>query len=237
MHLSDVFDSLTHGELGHLFEGGEGEMGIQPCDYAKITSRINLGLSELYKRFPLKTGDVVVRMMDPIQTYYLDPRFSHTNDDSDIPIERRYIHDSEYQPFVGGVNKIEQVFNELGETLFLNDKDEYWSVFTPAYNAVQVPWPDKANQIIINYRADHDPIIIIPDLDPEKTEVKIPYAYLEALLYYVGMRSLTPMGGEEVQEGNNYMAKFEQSCAQLTNLNMMNTDNTRNSKLDKAGWV
>lgn len=234
MFLSDVFGSLTHGELAHLFMGGEDEAGIQVCDYPKVVSHINLGLSELYKRFPLKIGDVTIDLHDEIQTYYLDPRFAQTNVDSPEPI--KYIRDSIYQPFKGGVNKIEQVFDELGRELFLNNKNEYWSVYTPSYNAVQVPWPEKENTLIVHYRADHDNILI-PGLNPDTQEVKIPYGYLEALLFYVGSRVHTPMGGEHTQEGNNYMTKFEQSCAKITELNLMNDDNTTNEKLDRAGWV
>lgn len=235
MYLSDVFDALTHGELAYLFQGGEDKQGIEPCDYAKVVSKINLGLSELYKRFPLKIGDVVVRMHDQIQTYYLDPKYARTNDESDKKV--KYIHDSKFQPFKGGVNKIEQVFDELGRELFLNDKDEYWSVFTPSYNAIQVPWPEKENALLVHYRADHDPIVVTPDMEPSKVDVLIPYGYLEALLHYVGARTFTSLNADQEQEGNNYMQKFEQSCAKITELNLMNDHNTRNSKLDKAGWV
>lgn len=235
MYLSDVFDALSHGELAHLFMGGEGQGGIQPCDYPKIISYVNLGLAELYKRFPMKIGDVVVRMHDAIQTYYLDPKYAVTNTDSNEPI--KYIHDSVYQPFKGGVNKIEQVFDELGRTLFLNDPDEYWSIFTPSYNSIQVPWPEKENQLIVHYRANHVPIIFTPDLEPETVDVSIPPGYLEALLFYVGSREFASLNSDGNAEGNNYVQKFEQSCAKITDLNLMNDNNTRNSNLDKAGWV
>lgn len=234
MFLSDIFTALETGELSQIFLGDRENGGIEPCDYPKVVSYINLGLTSLYKRFPLKIGDVVIRLHDEIQTYYLDPKYAVMNVDSTERI--KYIHDSEFELFKGGVNKIEEVFNELGETLFLNDMTEYWSVFTPTYNSIQVPWPDKANQLTVQYRADHDNILL-PGLDPETEEVHLPYAYLEALLNFVGARAYTAMNADQDSEGNNYATKYEQSCALITDLNLMNSDNTTNTKLDRAGWV
>ncbi len=234
MRLSAIFDQLTHGELAYLFMGGEDRGGIQICDYPKVVAHINLGMQELYKRFPIKIDDVVIRMHDEIQTYYLDSRFSIHNTESKEPI--KYIHDSPSQPFTDNVNKIEFVYDEMGRELFLNNDDEPWSLFTPSYNAIQVPLPEKENQLIVHYRAGWTDIKL-PGLNPETEEILIPPGYTEALLMYVGARASTALNADGDAEGNNYTAKFEKSCAMITNLNLMNDDNTRNSKLDKAGWV
>jgi len=248
MKLSTVFQQLTHGELSQLDIGGAENAGIQVCDYVKVVGHINLALTELYTRFPLKVAEVIVQQYDHIQTYYLDSKFAKTNSESDEPV--KYIMDSQFQPFLDNVNKIEQVFNEEGVPLLLNDFDGccshtpasgmdhqvYHPVYTPTYNSIQVPQPEKENNMIITYRADHDPILV-PGLDPSTTEVAIPPGYLQALLLFVGSRVYAGMNADQGNEGNTYYQKFEAACAKLTELNLMNRDTKHNSKLDCAGWV
>lgn len=235
MFLSEILEQLEHGELSQLAMGGDEIHALANCNLPNVLPHINLGLAELYKRFPLRIEDVVVNQYDQIQTYYLDRKYARTNTKSKEPI--KYIHDSEFQPFTGNVNKIEFIYDELGEELFLNDDTEYWSLFTPTYNSILVPWPEKANQMIVHYRASH-PRIMLEDLDPETEDVYLPPGYLEPLLFYIAARIFTGTNTDgQISEGNNYMQKFEQSCAKITDLNLMNNDNTSNIKLDKAGWV
>ena len=56
MLLSDIFEQLTMGEVSQLSLGGTNEGGVLPQDYPKIVPHINLALTEIYKRFNLKTG-------------------------------------------------------------------------------------------------------------------------------------------------------------------------------------
>lgn len=242
MKLSTIFTQLTHGELSQLNIGGSDGLGIQACDYDKIVSYVNLGLIELYKRFLLKEAEVVVQQYDQIQTYYLEGKYAATSD-SNEPI--KYIEDSIYQPFMDDVLKIEQVFNELGIPLIENQDGcmSCWSsegplhpVYTPSYNSIQVPQPEKENQMIVTYRASHEEILV-PGLDPETTEVRIPPGLLEALVLYIGARVYAGMNSDQNAEGNNYYAKFEASCQKYTDLGLVKRDDNTNAKLDCAGWV
>ena len=56
MLLSELFDQLTFGELSQIYVAGRDEIGIQAADYEKIIPHINLGLTELHKRFEIKTN-------------------------------------------------------------------------------------------------------------------------------------------------------------------------------------
>jgi len=262
MLLSELLDQLTQGELSQLKMGGRDSVGIKACDYPKIIPHINLGLTELYKRFNLKNSEVVVQQYDQIQTYYLDISYSETYRDNlntlaandptgnsktaeeTHPGRKYYIMDSVYQPFTGNVLKIEAVHNEQGEELYLNQdrsyfigSDKYWAVSTPSYNTVQVPYPEKENQMIITYRADHDPIIIGTDGKINDVNIPISPSYLEALLLYIAARVYTNLSSNEGNEGNNYTAKFEASIKQLEQLSLFNKDATQNYKLEINGWV
>jgi len=242
MKLSDLFDQLSQGELSQLKMGSRDEIGIRLCDYNKIIPHINLGLTELYKRLNLKTSEVVIQQFDHIQTYYLDSRYAQTNVDSQEPT--KYIMDSEYQPFTNNVLRIEKVHNELGEELYLNQdrsyfsgSNMYWAVNIPSYNSIQVPYPEKENQMIVTYRADHDPIIFTEEMNLQDIHVPISPSYLEPLLLYIAARVYTNLSSNEGNEGTNYTAKFEASMQQIEKLNLINKDDTYNIKLEENGWV
>ena len=234
MLLSEVFDQLTFGELSQLNMGGVDNIGIQPCDYPKVVPHINLGLAAIFARFSLKRQEVVVQQYDEIQQYILDKKFAQTNTEA-VPY-KKYIIDSVYQPFTNNVLKIEKVINEDGQELYKNDTDEYWSITTPAYNIVQVPYPEKENQMIVTYRASHDPILL-PDLNPEEVDVSISPAILEPLLLYVAARVYSNLSSEGGNEGAAYMAKYEASCRKIEELGLPQKDETKNDRLDNAGWV
>ena len=250
MKLSELFHQLSEGELSQLHMGNRDEIGIRACDYNKILPHINLGLTELYKRFNLKNSEVVIQQYDHIQTYYLDSRHAQSNK-PEVTIPENptneslfYIMDSIYQPFTDNVLRIEAVHNELGEELYLNQdrayfsgSDKYWAVSTPSYNSIQVPYPENQNQMIVTYRADHDMIVMDEDSNLNNIYVPISPSYLEPLLLYIAARVYTNLGSNEGNEGNNYTAKFEASIKKIEDLNLINKDDTNNVKPEENGWV
>ena len=234
MLLCDIFDQLTYGELRNLELGGVDADGMDPINYTEVIPHINLALLELYKRFPLKTNELILRQHDQIQRYLLHSDYAVTNVESTQPI--KYIHDSRFDPFTDDVLKIERIYNEDGEELYNDEFNEFWSIHIPAYNMVQIPWPEKENNLLVVYQASPAPVPFDITV-PGEVEVHIPPPLLEPLLAYVGGRMQTSRGGEAVQEGNNYMAKFEASIQNVSNLNLLNKVNHRNNKLDCNGWV
>jgi len=235
MLLSDLFEQLTIGELSQLSLSGIDEIGISECNYIKVVPHIQLGLTELHKRFPVRMQEVIVQQYDSITDYELNSKFAVTNKESEAPI--KYIEDSIFEPFVNNVLRIESIHDEDGQELFLNDSGEYWSVHTSSYNTIHVPLPEKENVMSVMYRADHDKIPII-ELDPYTTEINVPLSLLEALLFYVAARVYTNLNSDgAISDGNNYMQKFEASCVRAEEANTINRDNTANKKLDKMGWV
>jgi len=238
MRLIDLFKQLSYGELSQLAMGGNDASGIiQEADYPKIIAHINLGLLELYKRFDLRREEVAIQQYDHIGRYYLDSRFAESNKDSDEPT--KYIMDSAHAPFTDNVLRIERVINECGADLFINDHSKYWTVLTPTYNSVQVPWPEKENMMLVTYRAAPD-VIPSVDVDLETQEVNIPLSHLEPLLLYIAARvyaAKLTINNESSSRGMEYMSKYELACKRIEDLNLVQTNNTENMKLQKMGWV
>jgi len=246
MLLSDLFDQFTYGELSQLELAGVDDSGITVDNHKRIIPHVNLAITELHKRFCLKKEELHLACVDHIQMYHLTKEYAATNIASTQPV--KYIHDTIFQPFQNNVLKVEKVFNEDGQELHLNENDPYiiqtetlqrsrkaWTVNTPSYNTIQIPYPMITNSLLVEYRANH-PKIEIANLDPSNTEIDIPPQLIEALLQYVAARAYTSLGGDSAQEGNNYMTKFEASILNIERLGLLNSNNTTNQKLEVNGW-
>lgn len=236
MLLSEVFDNLRHGELLHMYMGGKDIDGIAAEDWPAIVSHINMGLTSLYKRFPLRYEEAIIQQFEEIQTYYLRKQFAVSNRESREPI--KYIMDSDLQPFKGNVLKIENVYSEYGEERSLNDSNDTFTVYTPQFDAIIKPYNCKENAMSVVYRANHDKIVVTDDFNPDEIEVNLPITLIEPLLFFVANRVLNGMGaGNNIQEANHYLSKYELACAQIELYGLVNKESASNHRLENSGWV
>jgi hypothetical protein len=235
MLLSDIFEYLTYGELSQLSIGIGDDGAVASTDYPKLVSYINMGLIELYKRFPVNEKQLVVQQADAVTRYHLTYPYALYNTGSAIAEVDRYIMDTAEAPFLGDVLRIEQVFNELGEELPLNNSEDDTSLFAPTVTDLQIPQPNAANSTIVLYRASPKKITI-PNLDPFTEDVLLPEALLEALLFYVGARAQgSILSGSDAD--NSFRTKYENSCAWVERQGLLQSENNSNIKPEREGWV
>ena len=248
MKLKEIFDQLTFGELSQLAIGGGEQGAIQAKDYDRILSHINLGLTALYKRFPLKEGRVMIELQTGMTTYPINSNYAVSSRSSREPV--RFLKDSTAVPFKDDIHKIERVYTALGYELGLNDEGDSYAVSTPSATVLRVPssivaqsmdLPDdlKTATLEIVYRANH-PILATDDgdLEPEMVNVELPYSHLEPLLLYVASRVHTPVGmTNELNMGNNYYARYEASCQEIENTNLRVDQGGQTDRIQRNGWV
>jgi hypothetical protein len=248
MKLKEIFDQLTHGELSQLSIGGSDAGAIAPANYGKVLSHVNMGLTALYKRFPLKEGRLTVELQTGMTTYPINSNFAANSRRSRESV--RFIKDSAVEPFKDDIHKIERVYTSTGYEMGLNDETDPFSVFTPSATVLRVPalvvagsvdLPDelKTETLEVVYRANH-PIIVqgIGLFEPDRIDVELPYSHLEALLFYVASRVHTPTGmTNETNMGNTYYQKYEASCQQLEVSNLRVDQGSQNGRLYRNGWV
>ena len=236
MLLSDFFTVLSTGELGGVVLGNRNGTGIAVEDYSTVVSHINLGLTALHTRLLLREEEVFVKEYDNIQLYYLLPQYAISNTASTEPY--KYIVDSVFQPFQGNVLKIEQVFNEIGLDLPINDPNNRMSVHTPQYNCLQIPFAYATNAVSVIYRANHPRIVVGAGFDPAQVTLEIPDQVVEALACYVGARAFI---GNAADNGKNdvnlHLTRFEQLVQQLEQADLLNSNGGTNLKLRDNGWV
>lgn len=247
MKLMEVFNQLTYGELSQISLGGAEQGEINLTNYDKVVAHINLGLTALYKRFPLKEGRLTVELQQGRLTYPLSTAYAVSNTASLEPV--KYILDSDTS-FKGDIHKVEGVFTSIGYELGLNDQANPYAVMTPSAQVLSVPativangmdLPEylKTSTLSVVYRANH-PIIDVNAgaFDPETYEVELPYSHLEPLLLYVASRVNNPIGmTNEFHAGNSYAAKYEQACQQLEQLNLRVDQGSQYNRLESKGWV
>ncbi|CAL9954681.1 virion structural protein [Vibrio phage D518] len=222
MLLSEVLTYLAQGDLRNLAIGGDGSGVIPEKHQPTIIGHINLALTELHTRFPLKERELTIQQFDHIEFYKLTKEYSATSGTA----EHKYIIDTEECPFTDDIIRIETAYNEIGCEVPLNDYTLDTSLFTPAYNVIQIPLPVGTNTSLFIYRANH-PLIPVEGTDPTTTEVDLPYTFLEALMFYVAQRVYSNKSGNEGQAmASTYKIKYEAACEFLTQHNAANDSYT-----------
>lgn len=239
MMLSEIFSQLSTGELNNLALAGEdGE--IPKEKYERLVNHVNMGLVELHKRFLLRVGEVWVDLVPGQSQYVLKRLYQVGNREGRKLVQ--YIRESD-PVFLDDIIKIEQVFDQSGTELGLNDPENLYSVVTPTMNTIRVPSDlvrdRNITSVRVQYRAKPEKIVWEDKFfDPSDTEVELSDVHLQALCYFIASRIHNPVGfSETVHEGNNYAAKFERECASLDAQNLRVDTSSTNTKPMRGGWV
>ena len=238
MTLDDIFDQLTYGELSHLFitPGAVPATGL-PADKRKgIFLSVQLGLTELYKRFKLREGSLTIGLAADKYSYLLTTRYAESNLKSTGVVKHILDADS---PFLDDLLQIEKVYSEDGTELPLNMLDDEDSIMTPSFNSIVIPDDLEGDTLRIQYRANH-PVLQahVAIAAPSIVTIDLPPTHLKALLLWVASRVHTkPISMDMFHDGNNYYGKFEAACAELVNSGFHVENSGVNDRLRSKGWV
>jgi len=240
MTLADLFNDMTYGELSNIFLGGfnpvQAESEPDPQKYAQLIAAVNMGLNQLYKEFFLRSEEHYIQLYEQISTYKLHSDYAQTNLASAEPI--KYIMDTAENPFQDNVLKIEEVYDEDGLKLSLNDVTDDLSIFTPAFNKIQVPYPEDGMTIAVQFRATHPRIVYTgPTFDPETIEIELPNALKEALQLYTAGRFYRAIGGDKAVEADNYFQLYKDSIQVVKNEGLEVQGEPGDWRFDTHGWV
>ena len=231
MLLSDVVDYLQYGDLAQLYGGG----GLVES-YPRLFTTINMGLIELHKRFPLKIKEVIIKAYPQVATYVLHSDHAASNN-SNVLSSTYYIDDSPYPgfKFQDDIIQIKSIYTERGEELPLNDKYKIYSLFTPTYNSIQIPYAEEENAYAIQYKALPEKIdTTITNIT--NITIDLPHHLMECLSAYVAHRFLATVSSNP-NESLNYYSKFEKACNDVNRLGLFNKDILTNVKLWSNAWV
>lgn len=244
MKLREIFEHLAYSELAQLNVGDVSLGLINEQNHDKVLSAINLGLTALHTRFCLKQEELVLKLNTGQYTYVISKENAFTVNPSG------FILDTNENPYRDTLLKVEVVYTDLGQELYLNDASQYYNVSTPNLrtlvipkdivdSVVDLPEEYKTSTLKVVYRANHK---IMPygfnGYDSEQVEIDLPYNYVEPLIYFVGSRFHNPMGlVNDFNAGNNYAAKYERACQEIERNNVRVDQGMQNTRLARGGWV
>jgi hypothetical protein len=237
--LQEIFDALANGEFSHIKLGNSLQGTIDAADYPKIVTAINLGLLDLYKRFPLRKGEFIVHQYPGVTQYYLREDHAATLAEMD---EDYYIELADDESFPSDFIKIDSLWEEDGTPISLNDNnDKETGGFTPSFDVLKMTPRDPVIPVHVEYRARYPKIVITESFDPETTELHIPDFIVEALLFFVAARVFRGIASKategEVTSAHTYQTLYRTACLELVNNGLVTADDDTGGQFDSNGWV
>lgn len=204
MTVQDVIDLATNGELKNIAVKNNTDA---------VLGFINLGMIELYKRFPLKVEEYIIELEDGVEIY-------------EMP--------SDFMWIVAAYDEVPEGSDDIVAIIPVNEEDNPLSINTISWNQVQVPVTVTGAYISVIYVAAPE---TITEDDLEDT-ISLPPQMIEALLNYIGYRGHGSVNGEINAENNTHLMRFEASCERINKLGMFSSDDLdMSARFGSRGWV
>jgi len=212
---------MTAQDVINLAKGAELKQLAVKNDEVTVLGYLNLGLLELYKRFPLEEAEAIITLRDGKTTYKLD------GVDADVSMDAG----KELLVISGAYTTIKDGNIVKVVPMTINDEDDATGIDTPSFNTVEVPAVATGALISIIYR-------VVPKFLTALTEVvPMPPQLLEALLNYIGYRGHGSINGELKTENQSHYVRFENSCKRVILDGLLTTDDLISKKFYKRGFV
>lgn len=198
MIVQDIINLARHSELGNT------ALGKDTADNVPIlVSFINMGMIELYKRFALKTEEIIVALNEGQTIYTLPTDFMYA---------------------MSAYKEVDEYSVDRDEQVPINDEDEPDSIFFPNHTQVQIPSVINGAFISIIYVAKPASVAS----DALQNELDLPDVLVECLLHYMGYRAHLGIRGDGQSENNAHFARFERSVLKAKELGVTpSTDSYR----------
>lgn len=192
---------------------------------AAILDTINLGLVELYKRFPLKVDEAVITMRNGKTEYKLDG----TDPDVSMPVG------SHFMWIVAAYQEVEDpyevTYTPITVQIAVNEEENPLSVQTVAWDTVQFPVVSEGAYASIIYVAAPD---MFTAADFNDT-LPLPPQMLEPLMEYMCYQANSTLDAEI--DTDKYYQRFEASCSRIELRGMTTSDDLDMSDRHMKGFV
>lgn len=203
MTIQQVIDLAVSGELKNLSVSS---------DTAAVIGFINLGLIELYKRFPLEVKEHIIELQDGVEVYTMP---------------------SDYMWITAAYDEVPEGSDDVVAIIPINEEDNPLSVNTISWNKVQVPVTVTGAYISIIYVASPQYFTA----NELSESIPIPVQLVEALLHYIGYRGHGALDGSIEAENNTHYQRFEASCKRIEQNGMITSDDLSMSSRNLKGFV
>ena len=212
MLVKELIQLARDGELKNISAGA-------PENLSEVVGYLNLGLIELYKRFPLSVKEHIIENTTDVL---------HTLPHDVLQVVEAY-------------GLVSSNSEDIVVEVPINEPSENYSIFLPSYNTVQIPYMNNGVVISLLYHAA-PPYITYTDVAGVITysteELPIPLQLVEALLNYIGYRAHGSMNSDINAETTTHYKRFEASCNRIQQLGLYVFDSTAaKNRLYDRGFV
>ena len=190
---------MTAQQIIDLSKNGELKSLSVKDNTAVVLGYLNLGMIELYKRFPLKIEEHIVDLQDDTVIY-------------DLPSDCMWL--------VSAYGEVPIDCPEEVNVLNINTEDDLFSVNTISWNKIQVPSSVLGDYISLVYAASPT-WIQEADLG---LELELPVQLVDALIEYIAYKGHTAQNGSAEFENNVHYQRFEASCLRVKKEGMFTSD-------------
>ena len=130
-----------------------------------------------------------------------------------------------------------KAFDENGE-ISVNNSNDKMSVFTIAYNKIQVPYATTGEHIALVYRTAPTEVVYEDDGsgNAEDAEVELPIHMMEALLSHIGYSAYSSIDTAQELETDKHMHRFDRACQRLEAYGLVPQD-TLDLNVDRKGFM
>jgi hypothetical protein len=235
MLLKNVLDTLIRVELANL-SLGKPEWSTGNFNYKMLINCISSAYVELHKRFSLQKERITLQPMEGVTLYILDAAHAVSNTAS---TEDKYIIDSALMPFSNSIAKIDAMYDHLNNPIIFDGTKIANPIYTLNYKSIVITEPDPAHPITILCRHIPAEIALQNEGDLNTYALELPPVYTEALLLYAAGRACANRGAENNMNNESavFMARFEQSCVNISTFNLDSKEEMENTKLNCRGFV
>lgn len=191
MTVQQIIDLATTGVLKNL-----ANLKNEPLT---VLGFLNLGLIEIYKKFPVKIEEHIITL-DPEVEIYTMP--------------------SDFMWMIGAYGEVPENVDLNVVPVAINEEDNPLSINTIGWNKVQIPVTVEGGFISIIYAASPK---YLTEADLAST-LDVPAQMVEALLSYIGYSAYRSFDGKGDSENSNYYRRFEVSCSEIEKKGMFTSD-------------
>ena len=178
---------------------------------AAILDTLNLGLIELYKRFPLRVDEAIITLRNAKTEYKMD------GTDTDVAMP----NNSQFMWIVAAYQEVTdevEVNKVLTVQIPVNEEENPLSIQTVAWNAVQIPTVNDGAYISLIYAAT--PKLL--GANDVNAVLPLPPQMLEPLMEYMCYQANSTLDAEV--DTDKYYQRFEASCSRVEMRGMLTSD-------------
>jgi len=235
-YIEELFCRLAYGPLRHTSLVADDHPGeIVESEQSAVTQYCNEALTRLHSRFILRENSVIVEMQEGRTNYPLLKKYAVQSYDPN-EVSEPFIMDLSGEPFDEDVIKILSVWDSDGDPRPLNDKDKWWSLFTPRPTVLQNSRPRKYEALSVVYQAKH------PAVDCGEGGngvIELPDTLDAALDAYIAYKAFSTISSQEATvKAAEMLQKYEDVCNEVIEHDLVNSSRTSTgNKFNDRGFV